>query len=75
MSWDYVLLAGHTPVYSDLTCRAIMNTYKVMFSSKNFQDSLSHRIFGQMYGALNVDEKKLITQFSRKPRDESFKSN
>jgi len=29
MSWDYVLLAGHTPIYSDLTCRATMNTYKI----------------------------------------------
>jgi hypothetical protein len=28
-----------------------------------------------MHGALNVDEKKLITQFGRKPRDESFKPN
>jgi hypothetical protein len=25
---------------------------------KNFQDSLSHRIFGRMYGALNIDENK-----------------
>jgi hypothetical protein len=29
-----------------------------------------------MYGALNVDEnKKLITQFGRKTRDESFEPN
>jgi hypothetical protein len=32
-------------------------------------------MFGHMYGALNVDEKKLITQFGRKPQDESFKLN
>jgi len=25
---------------------------------KNFQDSPSHRIFGRMYGALNIDENK-----------------
>jgi len=25
---------------------------------KNFQDSLSHRIFSRMYGALNIDENK-----------------
>jgi hypothetical protein len=29
-------------------------------------------MFGHMCGALNVDEKKLIIQFGRKPRDESF---
>jgi hypothetical protein len=28
-----------------------------------------------MHGALNVDEKKLITQFGRKLRDKSFKPN
>jgi hypothetical protein len=32
-------------------------------------------MFGLMHGALNVDEKKLITQFGRKPRDEFFESN
>jgi hypothetical protein len=46
-----------------------------MFSSKNFQDSPSYRIFGHMHGALNVDKKKLITQFGRKSRDESFEPN
>jgi hypothetical protein len=30
---------------------------KAMFSSKNFQDSPSHRMFGHMHVALNVDEK------------------
>jgi hypothetical protein len=33
---------------------------------KNFQDSPSHRMLGHMYGALNIDEKNLITQFNRK---------
>jgi hypothetical protein len=32
-------------------------------------------MFEHMHKALNVDEKKLITQFSWKPRDESFKPN
>jgi ADP-glucose pyrophosphorylase len=32
-------------------------------------------MFGHMHGALNVDEKKLITQFDRKPQDESFEPN
>jgi hypothetical protein len=30
---------------------------KAMFSSKKIQDFSSYRIFGHMYGALNVDEK------------------
>jgi hypothetical protein len=42
---------------------------------KNFQDFPSHRMFGHMHRTLNVDEKKLITQFGRKPRDESFEFN
>jgi hypothetical protein len=32
-------------------------------------------MFRYIYGALNVDEKKLITQFDRKPPDESFEHN
>jgi hypothetical protein len=36
---------------------------------KNFQNFLSHRMFGHMHEVLNIDEKKLITQFGRKPRD------
>jgi hypothetical protein len=35
----------------------------------------SHRMFGHMHGALNVDEKKLIVQFGWKSRDEFFKPN
>jgi hypothetical protein len=42
---------------------------------KIFQDSPSHQMFGHMHRALNVDKKKLITQFDRKPRDESFEPN
>jgi hypothetical protein len=42
---------------------------------KNFQNFLSHRMFGHIHKALNIDEKKLITQFGRNPRDESFESN
>jgi hypothetical protein len=38
------------------------SSIKAMFSSQNFQDSLSHRMFGHIYRALNIDEKKLITQ-------------
>jgi hypothetical protein len=40
---------------------------------KNFCLNPSHRMFGHIYGVLNVDEKKLIAQFSGKSRDESFK--
>jgi hypothetical protein len=32
-------------------------------------------MFGYMHGALNADEKKLITQFGRKLLDESFEPN
>jgi hypothetical protein len=43
---------------------------------QNFSDSPSHRIFGHMHEALNIDKKiKLITQFRRNGRDESFKPN
>jgi hypothetical protein len=36
----------------------------------------SHRMFGHMHGALNVNKKeKLIAQFAWKPQDESFKPN
>jgi hypothetical protein len=39
-------------------------------------DSPSHRIFGRMHKALNIDKKiKPITQFRRNGRDESFKPN
>jgi transcriptional regulator of NAD metabolism len=43
--------------------------------AKNFQDFSSHQMFGHIYVALNLDEKKLITQFGRKLRDESFELN
>jgi hypothetical protein len=32
-------------------------------------------MFGYMHGALNIDGKKLITQFGRKSREESFEPN
>ena len=32
-------------------------------------------MFGHMHGVQNIDEKKLIAQFSAKSRDESFKPN
>jgi hypothetical protein len=35
----------------------------------------SHQIFRHIHEVLNIDEKKLITQFGWKPRDESFKPN
>jgi hypothetical protein len=45
----------------------------VLFSSKIFREKTvdfpSHRIFGHMHGALNIDKKiKLITQFRRNGR-------
>jgi hypothetical protein len=43
--------------------------------SKFFSFCLSYRIFGRMYGALNVDEKKLIAQLSEKSSDETFEPN
>jgi hypothetical protein len=43
--------------------------------SKIFQDFSSHQIFKHIHGTLNVDEKKLTTQFDRKSRDESFEPN
>ena len=43
--------------------------------SKNFRPKVSHRILRHMYGVLNIDKKKLISQFLTKSRDESFKPN
>ena len=42
---------------------------------KNFHPKLSYRILRYMHGVLNIDEKKLITQFGWKSRDECFKTN
>jgi hypothetical protein len=43
---------------------------------KRTVDSPSHRFFGRMHEALNIDKKiKLITQFRQNGRDESFKPN
>jgi hypothetical protein len=32
-------------------------------------------MFRHMHGTLNIDKKKLITQFGKKPQDESFEHN
>jgi len=46
-----------------------------LFRSKIFLVKISHRIFGHMYGALNIDKiKKPIEQFACKLRNESFES-
>ena len=41
---------------------------------KNFGFCPSHRIFGCMHGALNIDEKK-IAQLGEKSRGETFEPN
>ena len=43
--------------------------------SKKILQYLSHRILRYVYGALNIDEKKLIAQFGWKLRDERFEPN
>ena len=43
--------------------------------SQKVLQSPSHRILRYVYGALNVDEKKLIAQFCWKLRDERFEPN
>ena len=52
---------------------------KRVFSSKNTSKKvlqyLSHWILRYVYGAVNVDEKKLIAQFGWKSRDERFEPN
>jgi hypothetical protein len=53
--------------------KALFSFQKIL---QNFSDFPSHRIFRYMHEALNIDKnKKLITQFRRNERDESFKSN
>ena len=44
-------------------------------SPKKMLQYLSYRILRYVYGALNIDEKKLIAQFGWKLRDERFKPN
>jgi hypothetical protein len=51
------------------------NTPRPRLVPKNFRDFSSHRIFRHIFRVLNIDEKKLITQFGRKPRDEFFELN
>jgi hypothetical protein len=50
---------------------ALFSCFKV---PKILQDFSSHRIFGRMHRVLNID-KKLITQFGCRSRDESFEPN
>jgi hypothetical protein len=60
-------------ICSKTTGGALFSSQKIL---QNFSDSPSHRIFGHMHEALNIDKKiKLITQFRRNGRDESFKPN
>ncbi len=46
-----------------------------MFSSHEKLFTISHQMFRHMYGVLNIDKKKLITQIACKMRDESLKPN
>jgi len=55
----------HTPVNTKLDFSWLINTVSRQLESvrpclvlKIFQDSSSHRIFGRMHGALNIDENK-----------------
>ena len=61
--WAYVLETLTEPLFSSK-----------IFSQKVLQ-YLSRRILRYVYGVLNVDEKKLIAQFSWKLRDECFEPN
>ena len=54
---------------------AMQAGFRARLVSKKFGYCPSHRIFGRMHGALNIDEKKLISQLSEKSRDEIFESN
>jgi len=54
---------------------AMQAGFRARLVSKKFGFCPSHRIFGRMHGALNIDEKKLITQFGEKLRDETFEPN
>ena len=49
--------------------------FRARLVPKNFGFCPSHRIFGRMHGALNIDEKKLIEQLGEKSRDETFEPN
>ena len=42
----------------DLIVVRCHNNLRPCLVRKNFQDSPSHRIFGRMHGALNIDENK-----------------
>ena len=51
------------------------HSFKALFSFQKILPPTVKNMFGHMHGVLNVDEKKLIAQFSAKSRDESFKPN
>jgi hypothetical protein len=66
--------------YKERTLYSAAGTPLGQFRSRKFYkrtvDFSLHRIFERMYEALNIDKKiKLITQFRRNRRDESFKPN
>jgi hypothetical protein len=66
--------------YTIFTVQSWCTKLWAQFSSRKFckffQDSPSHRMFERMHEILNIDKKiKLITQFSRNSRDESFEPN
>ena len=48
---------------------------KAIFSFKKIHSKVSHQILRNMYGVLNVDEKKLITQLGEKSRAKTFEPN
>jgi hypothetical protein len=49
--------SSHPPYKNFGILDGTKHTLRPCLVSKNFQDSLSHRMFRHMYGALNVDEK------------------
>jgi hypothetical protein len=74
-----ILCAGSTNLVF-VALAELQEVHSALFSStsfyQNFRDSPSHQIFKRMHEVLNIDKKiKLITQFRRNGRDESFKPN
>ena len=79
MNWSVAVVALFYSTSSSSRAPSDGEAEPSLFSSlsfcKIFQDFSLHRIFGRMHEALNINKKKLITQFRRNSRDESFKSN
>jgi hypothetical protein len=71
-NWPVNHLRCSISVQNDRTSFGKSRVFSVSVLKKKFIPS--HRMFGRMHGVLNV-KKKLIAQFGRKPRDESFKPN